>query len=244
MLFKRLAPVTGAALCSVFLSAAPAAAQLAGTDRAFVNVNLGRQWMTQSFTTAGSQPIYLEIASWEASLDIDDSVVFDIGAGYRVWKNLAVAAGFSRASDTHTSPFAASVPDIVAYDAPHATRREIGLKREEQAFHLSAVWIVPITDNLDVAVSAGPSFFSVTQPFVSGMTVAPGTSDAAAVTSSIKSSATGYHVAADLTYRILRNVGVGGMLRHSAATVDTPGLSRSTLDAGGFQAFVGARFRF
>ena len=244
---KRIAPVAGALLLVLLAPAREASAQmLTWTDRVFVNVSAGQQWMNQSLRTSGEFEIYEETATWDAPFDIDDSVLFDIAGGYRVWKNLALGAGFTRTTDTHGATLTASIPDTLEFDRPHVETRSVtGLDREETAFHISATWMVPITDRLDIALSGGPSFFTVKQAYVSGMTVAQGTTTIADVTTaSIDKSATGFHIAGDATVRIIRNLGVGFMARYSRAKVDTPELQGGTLEAGGFQGLVGARIRF
>jgi hypothetical protein len=243
---KGLARVAGGALLCVFVSASPAGAQMAWTDRAFVNASIGQQWMNQRILTSGDLPAYEETAIWESSFEVDDSFIFDISAGARVWKNLAFAVGFTRTSDTHDTALNAAIPDILPFETFHSDTVPVtGLKREETAFHISAVWMVPVTDKIEIALSGGPSFFSVTQPFVSGMTVTPGQSTIGSVsTSSISESAAGFHIAADGTYRIIRNVGVGATARYSAAKVDAPGIAGGSIDAGGFQGLVGVRVRF
>lgn len=243
---KKLAPVAGVALFLFFASAGTASAQMTWTDRGFVNASIGQQWMDQRLVSGSSFEIYDETANWEAVMDVDDSIIFDVSGGYRVWKNLALAVGYSRTSDTHDTALAAVIPDTLRFDMPHHDTRDLtGYDREESAIHLSAVWMVPVTDRIDVAVMAGPSFFSVKQAFLSDMTVTPGGTTIGTTTDGeISESATGYHAAVDATFRIVRNVGIGGMLRYAKAEIDAPGIVASTLDAGGFQALVGARIRF
>jgi hypothetical protein len=265
----RLAPLSGAAVFLFFafpsallaqtaerattapaVQAAPAATAGIGsawTDRVFLNVSFGQQWMNQQFRTEGSiANVYDETATWEAPFDVDDSQLFDISGGYRIWKNLAIGAGLTRTSDSHAASFTASIPDLLEFDRPHVTTQTIdGLDREEQIVHISAIWMVPILDRVDVALSAGPSFFTVTQSYVSGMTVTPGQSTVGSVaTASVEKSATGYHVAADTTVRIIRNVGAGFLVRYAAAKIVAPELQGDNFDAGGFQALAGLRIRF
>lgn len=242
----KLVPAAGIALFLFFASAGQASAQMTWTDRGFANVSIGQQWMDQRLVSGALFEIYEETGNWEAVMDVDDSTIFDVSAGYRVWRNLAVAVGYSRTSDTHDMSLEANIPDTLRFDAPHNETQELtGFKREESAIHVSAVWMVPVTDKIDVAVMAGPSFFSVKQPFLSEITVTPGGTTIGTTTdATISESATGYHVAVDGAYRIIRNVAVGGMLRYAAAKVDAPGIVANTLDAGGFQAVVGLRFRF
>ena len=243
---KKLAPVAGVALFLFFASAGQASAQMTWTDRGFVNASIGQQWMDQQLVSGASFDIYDETGNWEAVMEVDDSTIFDVSAGYRVWRNLAIAVGYSRTTDSHETALAAVIPDTLEFDSPHHETQDLtGYDREESAIHLSAVWMVPVTDKIDIAVMAGPSFFSVKQPYLAEITVTSGGTTIGTTTdSTVSESATGYHFAVDGTYRILRNIGVGGMLRYAAAKVDAPGIVGGSIDAGGFQALIGARFRF
>jgi hypothetical protein len=243
---KKLAPVAGVALVLFFASAGQASAQMAWTDRAFLNASIGQQWMDQQLVSGSSFEIYDETANWEAVMDVDDSIVFDVSAGYRVWKNLAIAVGYSRTSDTGDTSLAAVIPDTLRFDTPHHDTRELtGYDREESVVHVSAVWMVPVTDKIDIALMAGPSFFSVKQTFLSDITVTPGGTTIGTTTDGeISDSAQGYHVAVDGAFRIIRNVGIGGMLRYAKAEVAASRFVAGSLDVGGFQGLVGVRVRF
>jgi hypothetical protein len=247
---RTFAPLAGAVLFVLFAPVNDAAAQMAWGDRAFVNVNIGQQWMGQTVGTSGGLVVYEEQALWESNLEVDDSIVFDASAGYRVWKNLALAVGFSSTSDSHDSTLEASIPDLLLFDSPHSSSVPVtGLERSERAIHVSAVWMLPVTDKFDVAFVAGPSFFTVKQDFVSGMTVTPGGTTVGSVErSTIDGSATGYHVGIDGTFRVVNfgaaGLGIGAMARYSNAKVDAPTTAVGSLDAGGFHGLVGLRFRF
>lgn len=245
---RFLAPVAGAVLFVLFAPVTDAAAQMAWGDRVFVNGSIGQQKQSQTLSTSGSFPIYEETASWSSTLEVDDSTIIDLAAGFRVWKNLALGVGFTSTTDSHDTTLEASIPDTLLFSNPHASSVPVtGLDRSEKAFHISATWIVPVTDKLDIALSGGPSFFTVEQPYVSGMTVTSGGVTVASVEqSSVKESAVGYHVGIDGTFLITRinrvGIGIGAMARLSSAKVDAPVFGE--IDAGGFQGGVGLRLRF
>ena len=79
------------ALCVV--AAAPASAQMTWTDRAFLNVNFGVQEVSHTLDTSSTFDLYGETGSLDTTQPIDGGALFDIGAGYKVWKNLAVGLG-------------------------------------------------------------------------------------------------------------------------------------------------------
>lgn len=243
---SKLAALAGAAFFVVCAAPETASAQMTWTDRAFVNFSVGQQWMDQSLTSSGSLVVYEETATWSAPLAIDDSFLFDVGGGVKVWRNLGLGVSYSATNDTHASTLTARIPDVLRFDSFHTSSREIAdLKREEQAFHISALWMIPVTDRIDVAILGGPSFFTVKQPYVNNMTVTAGASTINTVaTAEIDESATGYHIGVDGTVRILRNLGVGFLARYASAKIDTPQVDPASLDVGGFQGLIGIRARF
>jgi hypothetical protein len=175
---------------------------------------------------------------------IGGGAVFDLSGGYRVWSNLAVGIGYSRFSDSSNVTVTAAVPDPLISDQPLVQQFDAGrLDHAENAVHLSAVWFWPVTDKIDVAASAGPSIFTVSDQAVTGVTVQPNTSIATGITTS-KDSKTGVGINAgvDVTYLVTRKIGAGFLLRYAGASVDLPTVD--SLKVGGLQVGVGARYRF
>ncbi|MDA1094823.1 MAG: hypothetical protein O3A25_16355 [Acidobacteria bacterium] len=117
--------------------------------------------------------------------------------------------------------------------------------------HIQAQWFIPVSDRLEVGVFGGPSLFSVDQEFVRGVDfrdVFPfdTATFVSAPTERQSASAVGFNVGTDVTVLLTRNVGVGGLVRFSRATVDmaAPDGTTRSLDAGGVQAGGGLRLRF
>lgn len=222
------------------------AQMLQSTDRAFAGVSFGSQAKSRTFTTSGSQPLYDETATFESSVSIGSAGIVDVSAGVRVWKNVAIGAGWSEYNDTSAGALTASIPDPLFFDSPHADSAPgSGLKHEEQQIHVSAYWLQPVTDRLDVSLYAGPTFFSVKQDLLTGITVATGGTTIASVTeSTLDESTVGYHVGIDLRYLIIKNAGLGVFARYAGGSVDTTLIDAGTMDLGGFQYGVGLRVRF
>ncbi len=222
------------------------AQMLQSTDRVFAGVSFGSQTKARTFTTSGSQPLYDETATFESSVAIGSARIVDVNAGVRAWKNVGIGAGWSKYSDTSTGTLTASIPDPLFFDSLHAdSATGTGLKHDEQQIHLSAYWLQPVTDRMDVSLYAGPTFFSVKQDLLTGITVTTGGTTIASVTeSTLDESTVGYHVGVDVRYLIIKNAGLGVFARYAAGKVDTTLIDAGTMDLGGFQYGVGLRVRF
>ena len=242
--------VLGIVACGVILSGVMvtdvSAQMLASTDRAFAAVNFGSQSKARTLTISGSSPLYDETATFESTVGIGAAGIWDVSVGVRVWSNLAIGVGYSRYRDSSDAVVTASVPDPLFFDAPHDSSTPVnGLVHQEGQLHLSAYWLVPVTDKFDIALSGGPTLFSVKQDLPSGITVAPGTADVASVTSStVDESSIGMHAGADFRYLITSNLGVGAFLRYTSGSVKAALFDGGTLDVGGFQYGAGLRLRF
>lgn len=234
-------------------SAVPASAQLMHpwTERGFVNVNLGFQTKARTATARGDQSLYDETATFEARIGVGNAPIVDIAGGWRLWRNLAGGIAFSRYTDSSDAALSASIPDPLFFDRPvQAALIVPGLDHVEVATHISAVWVMPITDKIDVSISAGPSIFSVRKDVISEIQVPfPTTTLAGASTRRVSETAVGGHVAFDAQYVLLENVGpfrtvgAGLFFRYASASLDVDELADS-LEVGGLNYGIGARLRF
>jgi hypothetical protein len=224
--------------------AAPAQAQMVWQDRGYVNVNALLQTVSRDVSATGSFDLYDEVATFDAPRKIGSGVVFDISGGAKVWRNLAIGLGYSRLSNTDNVTVTARIPDPIEFDLPHEQVLSAGdLEHSESAVHLSAVWFWPVTDKIDVAFSAGPSFFTVKQTHVTSVNVESNSFIATGVSvANAKESAAGLHIGVDATYLVTPRFGAGILLRYAGASVDVAGIE--DLNVGGFQLGVGLRVRF
>jgi len=214
----------------------------------FLNVTFGTQPASRTVGRSQSFPVYGETATVTTTHDVGNGAVFDITGGYRFGPNLfgpnlGVAVGFSNFSNTSDSGVVATIPNPLVFDRPQTTTTSVSdLEHSERGIHLQAVWFVPITNQIDVALSAGPSFILVSQDIVSTVSIPPGTQNANPVVETEKKTAIGLNVGVDASYLFTRNVGAGIFLRYAGAEADLP--SAPDLRVGGFQFGVGARVRF
>ena len=220
-------------------------AQMTWTDKAFVNVTGGAQAGSRSLETERSFELYEEQARVASSQDVKGGAFFDISAGYKVWRNLALGLGYSRSGSNTNATVAASIPDPVLHDSPRAISASVtGLKHTESAVHLMGVWMVPVTDKIDVGLSAGPSIFMVTQGMPGTLTVTePGPSVTNSTAVNVDKTTVGIHFGVDVTYLVTKRWGVGGLARYTWGSVGLEGAS-DKLTVGGFQIGGGVRLRF
>jgi hypothetical protein len=245
-----------AAICVMVLTGVEARAQaLQWEDRGYAAVNFGVQPQARDFTELSTPDVYGENASITVPHEVSAGSLFDLSAGYRVWRNMAVVIGFSRFSDSETPTVAAEIPNPAFSNSPRPVSNSAGeLSHSESAVHLHAFWMFPMTENFEWGVFAGPSFYRIEQEFVDvgedDLTEGPfpfGTVTIDTVNQVRQSDrTTAFTVGVDGTYLITPRYGVGGFFRFSGASVDLPlsGGSTISVDGGGVQFGGGLRVRF
>jgi hypothetical protein len=229
-------------------AAQPAQAQMTWTDKAFVSVNFGAQAPSRSLTTTTTPDIYDEPASFTSTQDVGGGAFFDIAAGYKLWRNLAVGLGLTRVGSTADLTVDASIPDPLFFDSPRAVTTSVPDAHHSQtAINLTGTWVMPITDKIDVGYQFGPTIFLVSQdlPGVPSQSqiVEPGPTITALPLESEDKTTVGIHFGVDVTYMVTPRFGVGGIARYSWGSADLTAADES-ITVGGFQIGGGLRVRF
>lgn len=238
---KQTTMVLWAFACLALSHATLASAQ-APTGAGFLNVNLGAQPQRRTLRTSESFTLYDEKATITGTLPIKNGVVFDLTGGYRVDQRLAIAVGVSSFRSSGDGGIIASIPDPAFFDRPKVVGRDTsGLERSELGVHLQAVWTTPVSDRVDVSVSAGPSLIRATQQFATG-SIPVGTRNFDLTQRSESGTALGVNAGVDLAYLFSPQYGVGLFLRYAGGSVDLP--TASSVKVGGFQGGLGLRLRF
>jgi hypothetical protein len=245
------------AVCVIGLTAlaSQASAQaLPWEGRGFLNVNFGIQVIAEDAATTNTTfTIYDETGKLTTAQTLDSQApFFDIGGGFRVAGNFGLGFTYTRLSSNGAAQVTAQVPSPIYYDQPRtATATLSDLEHLEDGYHFQALWMLPITDRLDIVISGGPSLFNLKQ----GIVMSPQITEVGPPYSSVNmtvaqttttASEIGFNVGADMTFRFANNVGVGAIVRYTAATVSlTPeGGEASDVKVGGFQLGGGLRIRF
>jgi Outer membrane protein beta-barrel domain len=231
------------AVCA--LSAVPAQAQMTWMDRGFVNVNFGVQETSRSLDGGSDFDLYRESVHLTTTQPIDGGGLFDIGGGYKVWKNLAVGMGYSRVQSDADISISASVPDPNFDDSHRPFSATVSnAEHSEHAIHLQGTWVMPVTDKFDAAFSFGPTIFMVKQDVATGFTVnEPGPSLGNTTITREKKTTVGINLGADLNYFVTPRIGGGLLVRYTWGSADLDSASES-LTVGGFQIGAGVRLRF
>lgn len=225
------------------------------SDRGYFTFSLGVQPQSRSFTESSTRVIYEENASITVPHAISSGVFVDVSGGARVWKNLGVGIGYSRFSDKESPTLTAQIPNPLFFAFPRSVSLQTGeLKREESAVHLQVLWMLPVSNKIELAAFGGPSFYSVKQGLatISLSDIVEGPAPFGTVTVrqatliTADEKKTGFNVGVDGTYRVTTMWGAGGFIRFSGTSVDLalPGGGTTTVDVGGLQMGGGLRIRF
>jgi len=231
--------------------AAPAAAQ-SWPERVVVSVNGAFQATTNDFNDRFEFERNLETGSTDVDYPVQGGFIFDAGAGYRFWKNVAAGVSVSYFTRDDVASTTSSVPHPFFFNQPReVTGEATGVKRSETAVHVQAMYLVNPGGRLRLVLSGGPSFFSVQQDLVTEVIVTETypfdtATFASARKTREKGSAPAFNVGADVMWMLNRRFGVGGLVRFSQASVDldAPGNRTISVDAGGLYAGGGIRLLF
>lgn len=242
------------ALAIVFLAPDARAQGEQTGDRVYVSVNGGYQGTSTKFTNTVLFVENLESGSFEANYAVKSGPEFDVGFGVRLVGPLGVGLAVSRFTSTDTATVTAEIPHPFFFNMPRSVSGEGGgIRREETGVHVQALFIIPAAKRLKVTLFGGPSFFRVRQSLVSNVTYSEtypyDTATFEGVETTEKSSGAkkvGLNAGVDGTVLLWSNVGVGGQVRFSRASIDLTSPDGKTLavDVGGVQVGAGLRLRF
>ncbi len=152
--------------------ATPTSAQTGESFRGFVSINGGYQASSTDFRNSIAITEFVEQGSVDSSYNVKAGPQLDVAGGARVWRSLGIGIGITRFSKSGTASVAGKIPHPFFFNQTRSVEGEAaGLKREELAFHIQAMAIVPGGERLSLAVFAGPSFFNVKQGIVQKLQV-------------------------------------------------------------------------
>jgi hypothetical protein len=237
-----------ASLVATLLCAGRADAQWNG----FLNINGSVQTDDRTVTHALTESLYGETATYEATMTSPGGGLLDAWLGMRVWGDLGVSVGATVLNARGATSISGSVPSPLFRNRHRAASIERqGLNHQQVGVHLPLVYVLPVSERIHVAVSAGPSWFRLRHDELTAVTlggeVAPYTAVGLAGFAMAEDEGTGfgYNAGLDVTYLQIRNFGVGLFLRYTGGSVqmDFPDGARS-VKVGGAQGGAGLRFRF
>ncbi len=240
-------------LVLIAILAFPAAARAQWTDHARISINAGvDQQAATSFTGTTAKPVYAETATINTSYAVPNGQFFDGGVLIRVKGGFGVGAAVSAFSKSGAASVTGSIPHPFFFNTPRAISGTTSpLERRETAVHVQAAYVIS-SRRIDVAVAGGPTLFTVSQDLVADVAYSETypydtATFSSATISKVSATKLGFNAGADVGIKLSRNVGVGGLIRYSRASMNWPlpnAPSGVTADVGGVQAGGGVRFYF
>jgi hypothetical protein len=246
-----------ALVTTVALWVTPSALSAQTSPRVLIGANLamGSSGSTFADTFRYNHPYTANIPGEEASVDttfeIPSGAMFEGGVLVRIFRNVAAGVAYYQASSTNDLQVTARIPHPLLITRHRTVEGATPARHEQSGLHVNAAYILPATERVYVAVSAGPTYFTARQRVVKSVAVSETypydtASFASADLESLSGSGWGFNAGVDVGWMFTRNVGVGGMLRYSRATLSLEPSGRDALDidAGGLHAGIGARVGF
>ena len=222
-------------------------------DRITIQIDAGGQLSSSAFEATTTRPVYVETATIATSYRIGRGLLGDAGVAVRVGGQFGLGVTVSSFMTKSDGEISASIPHPFFFQTPrNVTGTASGLRRNELAAHVQAIYTFHPSTKLDVALSGGPSMFRVEQDVVTDIAftdVYPydTATFASASTQRVRANEIGFNVGADVTLRLTQHAGVGGGARFSKATVSLGvpnSASAVSTDAGGLQLAGGLRLYF
>ena len=221
-------------------------------ERVRISVNAGAQAGSQTVSQSFQVPVNLEQASIASDIELSTSPMFDIGGSYHLIRGLWIGAAFSLASRTADGEVTAGIPHPLFFNRPRPISGTAGdLESKERSIHISALYVVPLSGTLDLTLSGGPSHFNIRQDLITDVDLdevypydTATFSSAPAVT--VSESTWGFHAGADVTWKVSKLFGIGGVIRysHGSTTLSAAPGNEASIDAGGVLLGGGLRVRF
>jgi len=243
--------IRAAALSALFVVlASPAFAQTRWGGRVRVDVNAGAQVNTTRLDESFSLFRNLEPEPITATLPKKTIPVLDFGAAVRLYRNLGAGFSVSNLSSTGDAEIVAKIGHPFFFDQPRTVTGQGAISHNEATLHAYAVYMIA-TRRVDVALEGGASYFRISQDLVSNVAFTEEYPyDTAAFTTAtivqVITSRVGYNVGGDVTWKLSRHWGVGGLVRFARARVpfSVSNVDAGEVDVGGLQTSGGLRVSF
>jgi hypothetical protein len=223
-------------------------------DRFRISVNGGVQLSSLSFDTSATKVVYIENAVIATSYGIRRGVDIEGGVSVRLVGGFGVGVAVSSATSKRDADVSAAIPNPFFFKMPRTIAGIApGQQRSELVTHVHGVYTLHPVRRVDVALSAGPSFFHVRQDVVTDVSfVDTYPFDAPVFTAATSqrvtaTDAVGFNAGADVGMKLARHAGLGASVRFSKASVSlTMPNSTNTvsMDVGGTQLAGGVRLWF
>jgi hypothetical protein len=247
---KRSVTVVTVLVLGVF--ARGAIAQTTWSDHARVSLNVGVQQPATTFSGTTRVPVYEGTSILTSSYTVPAGASFDGNVIVRASGAFGIEVGVSSFRKSETAPISGTIPHPTLGGPARAISGTSGsLERTEIVGYIDAAYVMS-AGPVDLAVSAGPSFFTVNQDLVANVTFTESPSfDRVTFTGASVTNAgatrLGFNAGIDVGIKLTKNIGVGGMVRYSRASMVFPlanAASGVSADAGGAHIGGGVRLYF
>jgi hypothetical protein len=224
-------------------------------ERYRVSIDFGQQATENPLSERRSFDQYFEQGSFTFDRRIARALFYDVGASVRVWRSLYAGATISIFENSGNGNLTARVPHPLHFNRPRTVEGTVsGIERREVGQHFGVGWMVPVTGELDLVAFGGPSVFTTQQIFVTTLMLSldkevfpfdslafPG-----AQTETRRENVVGYHLGADVTWKLARHVGLGALVRYASGKGDfaPTGSQAVSVEVGGLHAGGGLRVSF
>ena len=243
---RRIVP----ALLVLLATAVPASAQPA-KERIWFSISGGAQLTNNSFDDAFDLTLYTEPEHVTVNYPAKSGLLIAGSGGYRVWRQLFVGLGVTRYSSSGDAQVTAQLPHPFFDNTYRNIEGTAPRTRTELGAHVLIGWMMQPTRTVRVMLTGGPSYITAKQPIVTEVTFTEAFPYDTAQFTGVKTTdaskgAPGFHAGADVFWMFGKNVGVGGLVQVTHASIKAPanGGRSVTFDAGGAQAGGGLRFLF
>ena len=222
------------------------------SDRARVSLNVSVQQPATTFSATTHVPVYEGTSALTTNYSIPTGASFDGNVILRASGAFGIEVGVSSFRTSDTAPISGTIPHpTLGFPSRPISGTSGPLERTEIVGYIDAAYVVSV-GSVDLAVSAGPSFFTVNQDLVANVAFAESPSFdrvtfSGASTTNAGATKLGFNAGVDVGIKLTKNVGVGGMVRYSHASMVFPlanAASGVSSDAGGAHVGGGVRLYF
>jgi len=178
-------------------------------------------------------------------------VAFSVGGAVRLVQQLWAGVQYAVADTKKSAAVTAVIPHPILFNAPRTVEGSVdSVAHKTRNVHVDLMYPLPV-GGVDVKVMGGPTFFSLKQDFVSGVTVNETypfdtATFGSATTKQLSKGAVGFNAGVDVSFPLSPQIAVGGLVRYSRADVkfDDADVGKHTVKAGGAETVAGVRIRF
>lgn len=251
----RYGRLLGAVTLALVVSHASAFAQVvasADLPRVWITADGGYQGATERVTEQVAFRLHAEDSSFDATYAVNPGPLVHLRGTVRVWRRLGTAVAFARYRERGEATVTARLPHPFFFDRMRQVDGSVaGFLREEVAWYLEAVWLVPLGDHGVVQLFGGPSYVEVRQDLAERVEFTEAYPYDTATFTGLrklrrKGRGPGFSAGIDGSYFFTRTLGIGTTVRVGRVTVDLPSADgdRVAVSGGGVQAAGGLRLRF